>query len=66
VVKAALESGFSELAVRSSAALAVETLPHYHRDPFDRPLVAQAITEPAVFYTAETQLSPYSDLVRLI
>jgi PIN domain nuclease of toxin-antitoxin system len=37
-----------------------------HRDPFDRVLVAQAIVEPATFYTADPQLVPYSELVRRI
>jgi PIN domain nuclease of toxin-antitoxin system len=36
------------------------------RDPFDRVLVAQAIVEPAILYTADQQLLPYSDLVRRI
>jgi PIN domain nuclease of toxin-antitoxin system len=39
-------------------------LPLLHRDPFDRLLVAQAMTEPATLYTADPQLLPYSDLVR--
>ena len=36
------------------------------RDPFDRLLIAQAMTEPATLYTADQQLLPYSDLVRRI
>ena len=34
--------------------------------PFDRLLVAPAIVEPAVLYTVDPQLPPYSELVRLI
>jgi len=63
IVVAALEAGFEELPVRSAAALVVATLPHHHRDPFDRLLVAQAITEPARLYTADAALAPYSELV---
>jgi len=37
-----------------------------HRDPFDRLLIAQAMTEPATLYTADRQLLPYSDRVRRI
>jgi PIN domain nuclease of toxin-antitoxin system len=37
-----------------------------HREPFDRVLVAQAIVEPAILYTADQQLVGYSDLVRHI
>jgi PIN domain nuclease of toxin-antitoxin system len=63
IVEAALASGFVELPVRSAAALKVASLPHLHRDPFDRLLVAQAMTEPAALYTADTQLVAYSELV---
>jgi PIN domain nuclease of toxin-antitoxin system len=63
VVEAALSTGFVELPVRSMAALKVAALPYHHRDPFDRLLVAQAMTEPAVLYTADTQLKAYSELV---
>jgi PIN domain nuclease of toxin-antitoxin system len=63
IVVAAQASGFVELPVRSAAALRVATLPHHHRDPFDRLLVAQAMTEPAILYTADAQLEVYSELV---
>jgi PIN domain nuclease of toxin-antitoxin system len=63
IVTAALASGFVELSVRSEAALKVATLPHHHRDPFDRLLVAQAITEPAILFTADARLAIYSSLV---
>jgi PIN domain nuclease of toxin-antitoxin system len=63
VVVAAQSSGFVELPVRSAAALKVRVLPHHHRDPFDRLLIAQAMTEPAVLYTADAQLLVYSELV---
>jgi PIN domain nuclease of toxin-antitoxin system len=36
IVTEALASGFVELPVRAEAALKVATLPHHHRDPFDR------------------------------
>ena len=60
---AAVESGFRELPVYSAAAAHTAKLPVHHRDPFDRILIAQAITEPAVFYTADAQLEVYSELV---
>jgi len=37
-----------------------------HRDPFDRMLVAQAMTESAELLTADVRLAPYSDLVVLV
>jgi PIN domain nuclease of toxin-antitoxin system len=63
IVAAARASGFVELPVLSAAALRVAALPHHHRDPFDRLLVAQAMTEPAMLYTADAQLEAYSELV---
>ena len=63
IVAEALNAGFIELPVRSRAALKVATLPNHHRDPFDRLLVAQAMTEPAALYTADTLLAAYSELV---
>ena len=66
IARAALDTGFIELPVRSNAAALVGGLPLLHRDPFDRLLVAQAIVEPASLYTTDQQLVPYSDLVRCI
>ena len=66
IARAALDTGFTELAVRSNAAALVGRLPLLHRDPFDRILVAQVISEPANLYTTDQRLVPYSDLVRRI
>jgi PIN domain nuclease of toxin-antitoxin system len=63
IVTAAQDSGFVELPVRSDAALKVRGLPHHHRDPFDRLLIAQAMTEPAMLYTSDANLLVYSELV---
>lgn len=66
VDQAARDIGFDRLPLRMDAVCRVAALPHHHRDPFDRLLVAQAMTEPAVLYTADPQLQPYSELVRCI
>ncbi|MBF0393560.1 MAG: type II toxin-antitoxin system VapC family toxin [Alphaproteobacteria bacterium] len=66
ILSAALESGFVELPIHSAAAVKVASLPPHHRDPFDRLLIAQAMSEPAIFYTADTKLPAYSELVRLV
>lgn len=66
ILQAALETGFVELPVRSSAAIQVAGLPLLHRDPFDRLLIAQAIAEPVRLYTADLLLPPYSELVTLV
>ena len=59
-------AGLSELPVTHRHAVAVGRLPLLHRDPFDRLLVAQAITEPMRLLTADTRLAAYSELVILI
>jgi PIN domain nuclease of toxin-antitoxin system len=57
------EAGLKELPVVSGHAVACGKLPLLHHDPFDRLLVAQAISEPMHFVTADAQLAAYSDLV---
>jgi PIN domain nuclease of toxin-antitoxin system len=56
-------SGFLELPVRAVHAAMVRDLPDVHRDPFDRLLVAQALSEPLRLLTSDGHLSKYTDLV---
>jgi PIN domain nuclease of toxin-antitoxin system len=56
-------NGFQELPVLSRHALLVAKLPMHHTDPFDRLLVAQAMSEPLHLLTADPQLRQYSELV---
>jgi len=56
-------SGFIELPVTARHAAAVSALPMHHKDPFDRLLVAQALTEPARLLTTDTTLARYTELV---
>ncbi|HUB45123.1 MAG TPA: type II toxin-antitoxin system VapC family toxin [Acetobacteraceae bacterium] len=66
VATEALARGFDELLIGWRAAAAVADLPLHHRDPFDRIIVAQAMTEPIHLYTVDPKLRPYTDLVRLV
>jgi PIN domain nuclease of toxin-antitoxin system len=66
ILRAALAIGFIERPVTAAIAARVAGLPPIHRDPFDRLLVAQAIAEPAVLYTADARLGAYSELVRQV
>ncbi|HSX37808.1 MAG TPA: type II toxin-antitoxin system VapC family toxin [Chlamydiales bacterium] len=59
-------SHFLELPVTSQHAAATLGLPDLHRDPFDRILIAQAVSEPLVFLTADSKLKKYSELVEII
>lgn len=56
-------SGFIELPVRIAHTAMVRKLPDIHRDPFDRLLIAQAMSEPLHLMTADNSLAAYSDLV---
>lgn len=53
IAQAAADSGFTELPIRAASAALVARLPLYHRDPFDRLLIAQAMSEPARFFTVD-------------
>jgi PIN domain nuclease of toxin-antitoxin system len=58
-----LESGYRFLPVEPEHAAAVEDLPDHHADPFDRILVAQAITEPMRLITHDPVVARYSDTI---
>jgi PIN domain nuclease of toxin-antitoxin system len=59
-------NGFIELPLFAKHALQLARLPDIHRDPFDRMLIAQAISEPLRLLTADNQIAEYSELVDLI
>ncbi len=54
-----LDAGAQPLPVTLEHAAAVEALPWHHRDPFDRLLVSQALTEGAVLVSQDERLQPY-------
>ena len=56
-------NGFQELPVRASHAALACDLPDIHKDPFDRMLIAQALSEPLRLLTADGYLGSYTDLV---
>ncbi|MGC9129122.1 MAG: type II toxin-antitoxin system VapC family toxin [Acidithiobacillus sp.] len=66
VVQLARETGFTELPLEGVHTYALASLPWHHKDPFDRILIAQAITLPARLLTTDTALTPYSSLVDCI
>jgi PIN domain nuclease of toxin-antitoxin system len=59
-------SHFLELPITIRHTAATLELPDLHRDPFDRILIAQAVSEPLLFLTADPQLKDYSKLVEVI
>ena len=61
------EAKFLELPITWQHAVASRSLAlRDHRDPFDRMLVAQAITEPLRLLTTDKALAVYSDVVIVV
>ncbi|OGA00874.1 MAG: twitching motility protein PilT [Betaproteobacteria bacterium RIFCSPLOWO2_02_FULL_62_17] len=59
-------SGFKELPMTATHSALAASLPEHHRDPFDRMLIAQAMSEPLKLLTSDEILRRYSDLVEVI
>ncbi|NCF66159.1 MAG: PIN domain-containing protein [Chloroflexi bacterium] len=55
---------FTPLSITTEHALAVEKLPLFHKDPFDRMLIAQAQMEKLTLVTRDQRLTEYD--VRVI
>ena len=60
------EAGYMLLDIVPAHAVAVEGLPQLHADPFDRMLVAQALTVPLRLLTHDLRVARYSDTVILV
>ncbi|MBR5940546.1 MAG: type II toxin-antitoxin system VapC family toxin [Neisseriaceae bacterium] len=54
------------LPIKLEHITATETLPDIHKDPFDRLLIAQAVSEPMRFLTHDEKLVKYSELVEFV
>jgi PIN domain nuclease of toxin-antitoxin system len=61
-----LDNGYIELPVTSEHAVNVDSLPDLHKDPFDRILLAQALTEGVTLLTADAQLARYPGPMRKV
>ncbi|MBM0224361.1 type II toxin-antitoxin system VapC family toxin [Micromonospora sp. ATA51] len=53
------DMGLRELPVTHAHAIAAGRLPFHHRDPFDRMLVAQAVTEGLTLVTRDVSIALY-------
>jgi PIN domain nuclease of toxin-antitoxin system len=61
-----LMNGYTEVPVTSQHAAATSGLPRLHKDPFDRLLLAQAVTEGALLLTTDQVLGRYPGPVRRV
>jgi len=59
-------AGFVKLPVTWRHSRAVAKLPLHHHDPFDRMLVAQAVSEPLHLLTSDRTLGRYGDMILTI
>jgi PIN domain nuclease of toxin-antitoxin system len=61
-----LDNGYIELPVTSEHAVTLDSLPDLHKDPFDRILLAQALSEGITLLTADEELARYPGPVRKV
>jgi len=63
-----VEDGFSWLPIENEHVIQVATLPTFddHKDPFDRLLVAQSMTEPLILLTTDEKLARYGSTIRVM
>ena len=61
-----IENGYTELVVKSFHCIALEQLPAIHKDPFDRMLVAQAVSEGMLLLTSDSVVAKYSGPIKLV
>ena len=61
-----LDNGYSELVIDSEHAVAIDSLPPIHNDPFDRILVAQATVEGILLLTVDSLVAQYPGPIRLL
>jgi len=66
LVAGARAAGLKLLAFQPEHAVRVARLEKHHSDPFDRALVAQALTEPLILVTRDAALAPYGGAVIVV
>jgi PIN domain nuclease of toxin-antitoxin system len=62
-VQAFADAGYTMLPIRTPHVVHVEQLPPLHHDPFDRLLVAQALTEPLTLITRDRLVAQYGSAI---
>lgn len=61
-----LDNGYSELPIASEHAVAIDSLPSIHKDPFDRTLIAQATVEGITLLTVDALVAQYPGPVQRV
>ena len=60
------QNNFIQLTSHADHILQLAKLPPYHQDPFDRMLIAQALSEPLKLVTHDKYVSMYSESIILV
>lgn len=61
-----LDNGYGELRIGGEHAIAIDSLPPIHKDPFDRMLVTQATVEGITLLTADALVAQYPGPIRMV
>ena len=61
-----LDNGYVELPITSQHAVSIDGLPPLHKDPFDRLLLSQALSEGITLLTTDSALAGYPGPVRKV
>jgi PIN domain nuclease of toxin-antitoxin system len=61
-----LDNGYGELPITSEHAVALDSLPPIHNDPFDRILIAQSMVEGITLVTADPLVAQYPAPIRMV
>lgn len=61
-----LDNGYREIPIGSEHAVAIDSLPPIHKDPFDRMLIAQAMVEGITLLTSDAVVAQYPGAVRRV
>ena len=64
--KALIENGYNQLPITAEHTLLTGTLPMIHKDPFDRILVAQSMSEGISLLTTDKRIADYPAPVILV
>jgi PIN domain nuclease of toxin-antitoxin system len=61
-----LDNGYDELPITGEHAVALDSLPPIHRDPFDRILIVQSMVEGITLLTSDPLIAQYPAPIRKV
>ena len=61
-----LDNGYDELPITGEHAVALDSLPPIHRDPFDRMLIVQSMVEGITLLTVDPLIAQYPAPIRKV